>query len=298
MGASASRDEGGSRALLRRAPFINEQYERFVEERRGLLAERRALRERLVVADDDSAQQEIEWQLAVLSRRCARHRRQAWRDRGAILIEELREAQRSDRPFEVHRLRRLIAANKRGPKKRIVGVLANFHPSTQEVIDFYGQPGSQGGVAAVPADFQTLLLCRKGQLTGMRRSERASISLARWDFTAVCRALKRAAKRKWTPEWALPLELWHACLIPDHRWGRALRRAGLGSGARPPRNTAIRQALLQFLAQCRDTGLAPLVWARLRGIFISKGSGKALFKSVRGGFHSVPIRQSVCQGVY
>ncbi len=35
-----------------------------------------------------------------------------------------------DAPFEVHRLRRLIAANKRGPKKRIVGVLANFHPST------------------------------------------------------------------------------------------------------------------------------------------------------------------------
>ena len=101
--------------LLRKAPFRNEQYERFVNERKGLLAERRALREGLVAASGEGAQQEIEWQLAVLSRRCARHRRQAWREREAILIEELREAQRSDRPFEVHRLRRLIAANKRGP---------------------------------------------------------------------------------------------------------------------------------------------------------------------------------------
>ena len=148
---------------------------------------------------------ELEWQLALLSRRCARHRRKAWREREAALIEELQEAQRGGRLHEVHMLRRLIAANKRGPKKRIVGVMANFHPCAREVLDFYAHAGPQGGAAAVQVDFDDMLMRHKNELTGLRLLQRGSARQAARDLADISRAVRKAAKRKWVPEWALPL---------------------------------------------------------------------------------------------
>ena len=196
----------------------------------------------------------------------------------------------------MHRLRRLIAANKRGPNKRIVGVMANFHPCAREVLDFYSQAGPQGGAAAVQVDFDDMLLRRKDELTGLRLRQRGSARQAARDLADISRAVRKAAKRKWVPEWALPLELWHACLLPGHRWERVMRKAGVGSGEKPADNAAIRKALLAFLEQCRDTGLAPLLWARLRGVFISKGGNKALFKNTWGVFTQCPFAKGFIRG--
>lgn len=259
------------------------------EDRMQLLAERRAIRDRLERGSTTDAE-EAEAQLLLLKVRLktigdrgARARRRHWRARQRALLGEISEAWQGRRFYDVHQLRCRYAANGRFPKKRIFGVPPVLRPAADEWREYLGQPAHAGGMLAQQVEFgeqiEEHLQARRLEDDQQLQYDAGVQHLVQEDWDGIVRFLKGTPKRKSYPGWALPAELCLALLRP--RANLDMKGQGIGSELLRTLPTFFWWVFEQVLKTVRCTGWAPLAWSHAQAYGIDKGKVQDGPKAVR-----------------
>ncbi len=145
------------------------------------------------------------------------------------LLRELGVALRCNRSSEVWTLSRRLARNSRGPRNRVHYRPHTKQPLSDEWLQYLQAPGSQGGCEAKEIDFEH-------EINNMREdNENAELIdttnellvAAKSDFDRVSTYFRHAAKRKWQPEWSVPLEVYWMLFQPNYK----VKRGTPGLGA-------------------------------------------------------------------
>lgn len=205
-----------------------------------------ALAEAATTDTGDVAAAQLE--LTMHTTRCKRMRRQQWRKREAKLTQQINEEWQRRQFAQTHRHRVQLTANGKGPKKR------NYFQAHTKLSKHQWQQGmgakpEDGGMQCTVIDYEVHEQQQKQASTAAEKTPRqASSSQASFatrsstrdfpiaqpihpqhqeqaaaDLEGMIRYLKRAPKRRATPEWGLHAEVLLAIILPT--W-RSTRRHG------------------------------------------------------------------------
>lgn len=83
---------------------------------------------------------------------------------------------------------------------------------------------------------------------------------------------RKARKRRATPPWALPCEVWHMLLWPNYR--ATQRHEGLGASPGSRASPVFWRRLQEFLAHMRVVKRAPTIWNISRSWDLDKKNGR------------------------
>lgn len=205
------------------------------DERMGLIRQRWELRFAMH-ASDDEAVEEVQMRLARLSMKCRRLRQRQSEQRDAELAEEVAEAWRHRRFAELHRLRRLLARNGKGPKKRVYCRPPSFRPSLTEWQEYWAQEGGAGGQRCVVVNCEQekdapIEAYDWPDVTGPAVWMQGLREQVTEDVKGIAKYMRSAGKRRAAPAWSAPLEAWLMLLRPAARVDRRLLGVGAVAGA-------------------------------------------------------------------
>ena len=141
-----------------------------------------------------------------------------------------------------------------------------------EWTEFLAQPPQNGGMAAQVVDFEALIQDRECSNFLPLQATREQVSLAKQDLQGIRQSIRRFAKRKSTPDWSAPVELWTLLLWPQRNM--RLFQAGLGSENSPVQAPLFFRRLQDILLRIRMTGKGPLEWFRSLAFNLDKPNGK------------------------
>ena len=184
--------------------------------------EKRGIRQELGEASQDSEElQVVEEKLAAATKALKRLRTRTKRTKDLRLTEELWEAWRARRMSEVHRLLLRMAGAKHGPKKRMYNTLRAAQPSSEEWVQAWMLPGSEGGTLATPTSWETVK--EERQACADELEDLPYISMGHWQQTKgnvkdLCSFAIRAPNRN-----GLPCSCC-ACGSPCHDLGPELEK--------------------------------------------------------------------------
>ena len=211
-------------------------------------------------------------------------------------LQELFTAKANNQYAVVWRLLHQIAGKGTGPKKRNYTKMSVGQASIQEWKRFFESPAVEGGMGGTIVDFDVVLEdeIKLRENENNNTHDMNHVVEARDDYFRICKYLRKAPKRRATPEWSVPTEIWLQLLDPEVR---PIKLKGVGAEAIPPGFDRFRVAILQLLTQIRRTKVTPIMWVVSRGWQIPKNNGKSGVKADRTMHGFCPISKAFYGGV-
>lgn len=254
LGAVYKQDDGKS-----------DEYRGLASQRRELLQHRAQLREQLREATEDEVDT-VQLELTLMGRRCKRLRQRQWRDTSKYYEDMLYESWRFRDFANLHRYRRLLVCNGRGPRKRQYWSARANQPTSEEWMDYLSREPGRGGMAATQeydnAEHYTehYLQQREEEDDELLPLDMHIVEQARADCAGMARYLRRMKKRRAHPHWTVPAEGLLIAMLP-RRVLRPERTTGIGM-VQDYMAPKFEKRLMDMLIFVRRSGWLPLAWHR------------------------------------
>ena len=209
-------------------------------------------------------------------------RRQATAVRRKELENALHVATEDNRRAEVQALCRLIAGTRVGVRKRKLGHLASLTPSAEELRISATSPAAAGGLSGeVIANFKEAAKEISDTYGGLRFPvcDAAQTQEAEEDLVRTARYMKQGAKRKATPPWSIPAEVFLMIVEPAYYSVRPLSSSGLGAPdvvaeAEAGKFNSARVRLRAVVSHSRAAAHVPHIANLSKGFLLDKANGK------------------------
>lgn len=102
------------------------------------------------------------------------------------------------------------------------------------------------------------------------------------DYDDLCSALRSSPKRRSSPSWSAPAELYMMLMDTFRLTGASKEKRGIGAGAATEQDgMQVRAGFELLLAQVRRTGRTPALSHRMQAFPLNKNNGKRGCKSLR-----------------
>ena len=241
----------------------------------------------LVGNDELGSGDPAEWKMELykLQREARSEMRRQRAQHRALLLNELAEAKAAGHTADVHRLSRCLAGTKVGVKKRIVGRLPSARPSTEDVKLSAVSPAKSGGLSGVVVDFEEETAKMKAGYGPLVERDANVEKMARDDFKRTVWRLKKASKRRASPDWSCPTELWLLAMAPHYCSVRAPSVEALGAKTvadiKGDGFTEFSGEMFEIFVHVRRARATPMVANLSRAFFIAKPNGLAGLKGQR-----------------
>jgi len=222
------------------------------------------------------------WRLFHIQKRLRAIRRWAEVRRRDRLVVELREALRVGRKAAVQRLARLLAGTFVGIKKRKYCHLPACRPGKEELLESACSPACEGGLSAVEVVFEEeceRMVADYGPLGDDLNFAR----LAKQDLRDAMFRMVSGAKRRASPEWSCPSEVFLCSVCPSFCTIGNEVKSGVGAETFEggDRFLSCQNELQLVLEHVHKAGLVPLVGNLSLGFLIDKGNGGVGLKGQR-----------------
>jgi len=245
---------------------------------------------------EEDALQDIEMQLSLVTFRLRKLNRKHNAEVRQQRILELWQAKHQRQYAVVWRLLHKLAGKGNGPKKRNYARNTTGQASHEEWKSFLKKPAIEGGLGGVIVDFKKV---RQEEIDirvedNKKPHDMNNVMHAQDDYLRICKYLRKAPKRRASPEWSVPSEIWLQLLLPSYRPSKTL---GIGASTVPDKFHSFRVAFIQLLTQIRRTELTPIDWVVSRGWQIPKNNGKLGVKAERTMHGFCPISKAFYGGM-
>lgn len=221
---------------------------------------------------------EAQWELHYTQKSLKRNSASLARRRQEVLVVELQEAMRAGQKANIQRLARLIAQTKIGIRKRVLGRLSSMLPSVAELKQSAEAEPCAGGLGAVQVNFEEEIV---GLIADYPELEQRDLNIemeASADLKRTLLAMGKSSKRRASPRWSVPLEIFLMALAPSYCSVSLPKAEGLGCsklGEVADRAGSCKGALWEILVHVRRASATPNVANLSKGFFIDKENGKA-----------------------
>ena len=241
------------------------------QRRRQLLVERMRLRESRT-SEGGGNLGEVQEELKVLTNLLKNERRLQDRRRRSWAVYEMQEAERRQDHAVVHRMVRVLAGKGRGPKKRVYKAPPTQCPTAEEWRQVLSGQGTDGGMMAhFVEDWDEEQKEYEESAPPLPAWTLSSAQKAREDMEGTADKLVKMMKRRASPSWSLPTEIFCMLMRPGHRRKKLQRGVGIGAqGVGHVQTPMLEQRLRSVLTQVRRAGATPLVAHRSHPCLLRK----------------------------
>ncbi|MDA8582610.1 hypothetical protein N9L68_00225 [bacterium] len=280
------------RNAFKKGPVRDERYKKRMQERLEALKKRKEAR--MAHNDEESIRQHRMVKRA--TEECRKVRKRQAAEMQQELAEECEEAWRNGRHAEAHKIGRRLAGRGMGVKKRKYRIPPPHRAGRAAWAQAIVQPGREGGHSAVLKTIaeHTEEVQTKARLEGYATHvwDLQSDRQAKQDVVNVEQVLFGMKRRRASPPWSVPTELWLMALRPARLWARRKvprgsryeeekeTRTGLGYEAPKVTTHWFRRRVLKVVAHARACQRIPVRGNRSRPWIVSKN--KAHIRGPRG----------------
>ena len=191
---------------------------------------------------------------------------------------ELDEAQRHGQKAEVQRISRTIAGTGVGVRRIRTNAIPWHRMTQSDLIGFATDDATEGGLGATIIDYDSESRKWFQNKNEFHPSDSNTASKAKTDYFDVIRAMKYATKRRASPEWSLPVEVFLMAMDPGYVSTAHKPRSGVGTmklddnaaGIGP---TCVQRSVALF-NHVHRAQYAPIVANKSKAFFQPKKNGK------------------------
>lgn len=171
----------------------------------------------------------------------------------------------------------LLAGRGLGTRRRRYGHIAGVKPGIAEWTEFLSLPGADGGLAAPRVDFEAERARWVASLDPLPPRTPCHTRAGQEDLFLVGRQLRYSPRRRASPSWSLPAEVYLMCIRPFYTTGRKAVREGVGF-VRPEDDmsySVVPDFFAEVFIQVRRGGQAPAIAHVIHGHAIPKPAATA-----------------------